>query len=240
MSHATHAAVVTGANRGIGLEVTRQLAADGVLVVACGRSVDAVRAATEGLAGEVVPVRLDVTVDGDARALGEMLGTLELPVRVLVNNAGMIEEGDRASVLDVPADVVARTVDTNTLGALRVTQVVAPHLRAAGAADGGDLPRIINVSSGMGQLSDMGAGYVGYRVSKAALNVVTRVVHAELGGEVFVASVCPGWVRTDMGGAGASRSVEEGASTIVWLATTDEVVDLPGGRFWRDRAVIDW
>jgi len=126
---------------------------------------------------------------------------------------------------------VMEVFNTNTLGAVRLIQALAP-LMPEGA-------RIVNVSSGMGALNDMGGGYLGYRISKAALNVVTRVFTQELAAHgILVNSVCPGWVRTDMGGAGATRSVEKGVETIVWLATDPDAIE--SGYFWRDRKHIPW
>jgi NAD(P)-dependent dehydrogenase (short-subunit alcohol dehydrogenase family) len=134
----------------------------------------------------------------------------------------------------VPLDEFRDTWETNVLGAIRVTRAAMPHLlRSAGT------PRIVNVSSGMGQLEGMGGHSPAYRTSKTMLNAVTRILAAELGDAVFTASVCPGWVRTDMGGSSATRSIEEGADTIVWLATDDAPL-ADSGRFWRDREQIDF
>jgi NAD(P)-dependent dehydrogenase (short-subunit alcohol dehydrogenase family) len=123
-------------------------------------------------------------------------------------------------------------LETNTLAPLRLSQVLAPLLKRSGAG------RIVNVSSGMGALSDMGGDHAAYRISKAALNAVTGILAAELRGKVAVNSMCPGWVKTDMGGSGAEREVGQGADTAVWLA-----LDAPQnltGKFLRDREVIPW
>jgi NAD(P)-dependent dehydrogenase (short-subunit alcohol dehydrogenase family) len=136
-------------------------------------------------------------------------------------------------VLDVPPELVLAAFETNTLGALKVTQALAPLLVAAGGGN------VVNVSSGMGGLTEMGGGSTPYRLSKAALNALTRVLHAELSGRgVRVNSVCPGWVRTDMGGASAPRGVDQGASGIVWAATLEE--GGPSGGFFRDGRPIAW
>lgn len=228
-------AVVTGAGRGIGLEVARQLAARGMTVVACARDVDAARAAVADVPGTFEFARLDVTSDVDADALGELLGSFQQGVAALVNNAGVVLDGWGASVFETPLDTLRSTWEINTLGVLRVTQAVVPHLQRSD-----ERARIVNVSSGMGQLAQMGSGHVGYRTSKTALNALTRVFAAELGDTALVASVCPGWVRTDMGGESATRDVSEGADTIVWLAS-GEADDTAGtGHFWRDRKVIAW
>jgi NAD(P)-dependent dehydrogenase (short-subunit alcohol dehydrogenase family) len=215
--------LVTGASRGIGAEIVRQLSADhGFLVFAGARDPSDVEAG-EG----VTPIRLDVTdqssVDAAAEAISEDSGRLD----VLVNNAGVY--GTHESIANFDLEDARRTVETNTFGALRVAQAMVPLLRES------DDPRVVNVSSGAGQLSDMNGGSIGYRMSKAALNAITRVLSEE---EQFrVNSVCPGWVATDMGGSGAPRSVAEGADTAVWLATDPEAGT---GGFYRDRSPIPW
>lgn len=226
-------AVVTGANRGIGLEVARELAGRGYAVVACARDLDALAAATRDFPTPVIPALVDVTDDDQVAALGTLLEQFDSGVQVLVNNAGIVLDGWSASVLDAPLDVFRDTWDANALGALRVTRAALPHLLRSATT-----PRIVNVSSGMGQLSEMGGGSPAYRTSKTMLNALTRILAAELHGDAFVASVCPGWVRTDMGGERAPRTLEQGADTIVWLA--DEATDAPSGQFWRDRSMIPW
>ena len=150
---------------------------------------------------------------------------------VLVNNAGILEDGD-SSVLSLSAEIAKVTFETNTLGPLRVTQAFLPLLRKSAA------PRIVNTSSGAGQLSDgLQSWAPAYSMSKTALNALTEQFAAALP-EFAVNAVCPGWVRTEMGGAGAPRSVEQGADTIVWLAA-DSPQGLTG-KFVKDRAVIEW
>jgi NAD(P)-dependent dehydrogenase (short-subunit alcohol dehydrogenase family) len=151
---------------------------------------------------------------------------------VLINNAGVIEDGDD-NVLEVSGDIVLRTFTTNALGALRVTQAFVPSLMKSEA------PRIVNVSSRGGQLSDMGTWSPAYCISKTALNAVTCQLAAALRDKgIAVNSACPGWVRTDMGGPNATRSVEEGADTIVWLAT--EAPHTLTGKFFAERQEIPW
>jgi NAD(P)-dependent dehydrogenase (short-subunit alcohol dehydrogenase family) len=227
-------AVVTGASRGIGAEVAQQLAARGFEVLACARNTEAVQDAPDGSPGVIRPTTFDVTSDNDARDLGRLVGEYPQGVRVLVNNAGVALDGWSSSVLDVPLELFRDTWETNVLGALRAVRAVWPAMQVSESR-----PRIINVSSGMGQLSEMGRGVPAYRTSKTMLNAVTRNLAAELGDQAWTASVCPGWVRTDMGSDRAPKSVAEGADTIVWLATEDP---LPGvsGLFWRDRGEIDW
>jgi NAD(P)-dependent dehydrogenase (short-subunit alcohol dehydrogenase family) len=233
-------AVVTGANRGLGLETARQLARRGYDVILTARNAQAGAAALKTLQAENLPVelcKLDVNSTEDAQAMARYIKRIYGHADVLVNNAGILPESWRdagaksADPLKVSPVAVMEIFNTNTLGALRLIQALAP-LMPKGA-------RIVNVSSGMGALNDMGGGYLGYRLSKTALNAVTRVFAVELGSRgILVNSVCPGWVRTDMGGPGASRSVEKGAETIVWLASAPEATE--SGFFWRDRRKIPW
>ncbi len=146
----------------------------------------------------------------------------------------MLDSSKRgASIFQADASLLRETFETNTLGPLFVAIALVPLMRR------NDYGRIVNVSSGMGQLSDMDGGYPGYRISKTALNAVTVILARELEDtNIKVNAVCPGWVRTDMGGASATRSPEEGADTIVWLATLPD--DGPSGGFFRDRRPIDW
>jgi NAD(P)-dependent dehydrogenase (short-subunit alcohol dehydrogenase family) len=226
-------ALVTGANRGLGFEASRQLGRLGLRVVASGRDPEKAERAAETLRGEgldVVSFELDVSSAESCARLGE-LGAVD----VLVNNAGIVAESREPtrSALVVAPDRVLEAFETNTLGAFRVTQSLASGMRDRGYG------RIVNVTSGMGQLSDMNGGNPAYRISKTGLNAVTRVFAAELAGTgVLVNSVCPGWVRTDMGGPSARLSPEEGVETIVWAATLPD--DGPSGGFFRYRQPIPW
>lgn len=233
-------AVVTGANRGLGLETARQLAERGFHVILTSRNPQAGAEALKRLQTHNLPLelrKLDVNSTEDAQALARHIKESHSRVDVLVNNAGILPESSRdagaksANPLKVSTVTAMEIFNTNTLGAVRLIQALAP-LMPEGA-------RIVNVSSGMGALSDSGGGYLGYRISKAALNMVTRVFAAELAARgILVNSVCPGWVRTNMGGAGASRSIEKGVETIVWLASAPEATE--SGFFWRDRSKIPW
>jgi NAD(P)-dependent dehydrogenase (short-subunit alcohol dehydrogenase family) len=222
---------VTGANRGLGLETARRLGLEGYRVVLGARDAAKGEAAAAELraAGiDASALELDVTAP-DVAALAA------LEADVLVNNAGIIPESGLASrsFFDVPPDVVLGGFENNTLGAYRVTQAVVPGMRERGFG------RVVNVSSGMGQLSDMNGGSPAYRLSKTALNALTRIVADEVEGEnILVNSVCPGWVRTDMGGPHARLSVEDGADTIVWAATLPD--GGPTGGFFRKREAIPW
>lgn len=236
----TRTALVTGANRGIGFEIARQLARQGLMVALGVRDTQKGKAAAEQLQAEgleLAVVSLDVDdLKSCRRAVGEvvaMLGRLD----VMVNNACVFLErdgGGETSVLAVSPPTILRTFSTNVLGPLVLSQEAIPHMRSGGYG------RIVNLSSGLGQLAEMGGNYAGYRMSKAALNALTRTLAAELADDpaIKVNSMCPGWVKTDMGGPNAARSVEEGADTAVWLATLDD--DGPSGGFFRDRKPIAW
>lgn len=229
-------AVVTGANRGIGYEVARQLGAQGIRVIAASREAGKGSAAAERLRAGGADAQFfpcDATRDEDAAALLDYIAARFGAVDILVNNAGVLLDPKGSRLLEAGLDVFRTTLETNFYGALRLVQALAPGMRER------NYGRIVNLSSGLGQLTDMGAGAPAYRVSKTALNALTRMLAAELaGGNVLVNSVCPGWVRTDMGGAHAKRSVEEAADTIVWLATLPD--GGPSGGFFRDRKPIAW
>ncbi|HWK34428.1 MAG TPA: SDR family oxidoreductase [Hyphomicrobium sp.] len=235
----TRIALVTGANRGIGLEILKQLSRAGLMAVLCSRDVEKGREAAAKLASEGLEppvVALDVTDGASIKAAVEEIVGLFGRIDVLINNAGILREGitaEETSVLDVPAELAMETYATNTIGPLRLIQAVVPIMRQ------GDYGRVVNVSSGAGQLAEMGAGYPAYRMSKAALNALTRITAAELGpSPIKVNAMCPGWVRTDMGGPNATRSVEQGAETAVWLATLPDTG--PTGGYFRDKAPIPW
>ena len=218
-------ALVSGANRGIGAEIARQLAADhDFLVFAGARNPDEV-AARQG----IEPIQLDVTdqaaVDAAAQAVESGPGRLD----ALVNNAGVY--GDPVGAAEYDLGEAHEVLEVNTFGPWRLIEALLPLLRKS------DAPRLVNVSSGAGQLSDMNGGHGAYRVSKAALNALTRTLAWDER-DIKVNAMCPGWVRTDMGGSGAPRSVEEGADTAVWLATLPD--DGPTGGFFRNRKPIPW
>jgi NAD(P)-dependent dehydrogenase (short-subunit alcohol dehydrogenase family) len=227
-------ALVTGANRGIGLEVCRQLARAGLRVILTSRDLAKAEAAAHTIrdTGSVEPARLDVLDRRSIDALAADLTARGGHVDVLVNNAAiLVGEGD--GVLDVPADDLRRTFETNVFAPIAVSQAFVPGMveRRYG--------RVVNVSSQAGQLSSMSTYAPAYSMSKAALNAFTRqLAAATTGTGVLVNSACPGWVRTDMGGPSAPRSVEQGADTIVWLATLP--VKGPTGGFFSDRKRIAW
>ncbi|MFN2622088.1 MAG: SDR family oxidoreductase [Chthoniobacterales bacterium] len=226
-------ALVTGANKGIGFEVSRELARMGFRVFLGARNVTAGRAAVEKLSkdGDVVFVEIDIANLESIRRAAEEVARQSDHLDVLVNNAGILLDDDE-NALSITPEIFERTLRTNTLGPWLVAQAFGPLLKKSRE------PRIVNVSSGGGQLDGGADGWApGYCVSKTALNGVTVQLAAALP-KFAVNSVCPGWVRTDMGGENANRSVAEGAATIVWLAT-DAPHDLTG-KFVKDRKVIPW
>ena len=230
-------AVVTGANRGIGFKVCRQLARrSGIRVVLTARDAAKGKTAVKKLADEGLEVdyhRLDVTEAKSIAALAAYLESRYGRCDVLVNNAGIASDPRGSRVLDSKIATYRETLETNLLGPLMLSQALVPLMRK------NRYGRIVNMSSGMAQLSDMGVGSPAYRISKTALNALTRTLAAELKGSgILVNSMCPGWVRTDMGGPGAPRTVAQGADTAVWLATLPD--DGPSGGFFRDRKPIPW
>jgi NAD(P)-dependent dehydrogenase (short-subunit alcohol dehydrogenase family) len=227
-------ALVTGANKGIGYEVARQLAGKGFQVFVGARKRDAGQKAVAKIAeegGKAIFLEIDVADNPSITVAAREFAKAADHLDVLVNNAGIIVDGDDA-ILEISDELLRKTLETNTLGALCVTRAFVPLLKKSKA------PRVVNVSSGGGQLTGGADGWSpAYCISKTALNAVTSQLATALP-EFAVNSVCPGWVRTDMGGQGAARSVEEGADTIVWLAA-----DAPQkltGKFLRDRREIPW
>jgi len=268
MPAAARTALVTGANRGLGRETARQLAAGGLRVIVTARDAADARATADALAAGIkapgsitaLPLPLDVADAAKVAAAADHLRAAGAALDVLVNNAGIAMDGFNA-------EVARRTIDVNVFGALRVTEALLPLMPAGGT--------IVMVSSGMGELggfddrlrarftdpaltrgalADLARSFVAdvaagrhrergwpssaYRVSKIALNALVRVWAPELAArEIIINAVCPGWVRTDMGGRDASRSVEEGAASIVWAALRERE---PTGGFFRDGRRIDW
>jgi NAD(P)-dependent dehydrogenase (short-subunit alcohol dehydrogenase family) len=225
-------ALVSGGNRGIGLEIVRQLAGRGITVILGSREEESGRAAAEGLSGDVVVSQLDVTDEGSVARLAASVEGEFGRLDILVNNAGISnDDGQRGMNADL--DRVREALEANLFGAWRLCEVAIPLMQRGGYG------RIVNVSSGMGALEDMGGGSPGYRVSKTALNALTRILASELRGSgILVNCVCPGWVQTDMGSPRALRPVEEGADTPVWAATLPK--GGPTGGFFRDRRPIPW
>jgi NAD(P)-dependent dehydrogenase (short-subunit alcohol dehydrogenase family) len=245
-------AIVTGANRGIGFETCRRLAMIGMRVfLACRDSVKGEAAAetlrkekaTTGGSLDVSFVKWDAEDPTSTSKLVADVTGLTSRIDVLVNNAGVMldkpaKAGGVASALDCSPELFQRTLQINTLAPFVLIQHVLPHMLRQGHG------RIVNVSSGMGQLLEMAGGWPAYRMSKTGLNAATRIFAAELSHlgpsaqDVLVNSCCPGWVKTDMGGPSATRTVEQGADTIVWLATLP--TGGPSGGFFRDRRPLAW
>ncbi len=231
-------ALVTGANRGIGREIARQLAKQDVVAVigsrdrAKGRAV-AAEFASEGL--ETPVIALDVDDINSASAAVEEIHGRYGRLDILVNNAAVLMDagGFTGSLFLVTPEVGTATFRTNVLGPLHMIQAAAPVMREARYG------RIVNLSSGAGQLHEMSVGFPTYRMSKSALNALTRIAAAELSAHnIKVNAMCPGWVRTDMGGPNATRTAEEAADTALWLAALPDTG--PTGGFFRNRKPIPW
>ena len=234
MNKATRIALITGANRGIGFEVCRQLASQGFLVLVGARDAAKAEAAARKLenAGSVEPLVLDVADATSIEKAEETVSSRYGYLDVLVNNAGInYDTWETAENADIDG-TVQETISTNLLGPWRVSKAFLPLLRKSQAA------RIVNVSSEAGSLARMGAGPPAYQVTKAGLNALTRTLSGELRNTgILVNAVCPGWVATDMGGSGG-RPVADGAAGVVWAATLP--ASGPTGGFFQDGKPLPW
>jgi NAD(P)-dependent dehydrogenase (short-subunit alcohol dehydrogenase family) len=226
--------LITGANRGIGLEIGQQLLAKDLTVVFTMRNMAIGRPIVDDIRKEYKKAwfhQLDVS---EEQSIADVVTYFEENCErldVLINNAAILHDQNHASV-QVSLPDMRETMETNLYGPMMITRAMIPFLKKS------DDPRVINLSSTMGQLSSMGAGYAAYRISKTALNALTVIQSKELVRDgIKVNSMCPGWVKTEMGGPNATRSPGEGAKTAVWLATSGNI---PSGKFFKDKKEIPW
>lgn len=228
-------ALVTGANRGLGFETSKQLAALGIKVILTARDEVKGKQACMKLKNKYLDIvfqELDVNDTNSINNAFENITEKFEKLDILINNAGIyIDKGQ--SILELNLETLRKTIQTNVYGPFLVTQKFFPLMKK------NNYGRIVNVSSEMGQLLTMDGYSPSYKMSKTALNSLTRIFASELRAyNILVNSVCPGWTRTDMGGPSAPRSVEEGVDTIVWLATLPD--NGPTGGFYKARKRIDW
>jgi NAD(P)-dependent dehydrogenase (short-subunit alcohol dehydrogenase family) len=235
-------AVVTGANRGLGFEICRQLAKLGILVILTGRDQEQIRVACDVLEKEELPVRYHVLDVDHAASIEQFAIFMEKEFGrcdILVNNAGIFPDvwetkgGPPLSVFAVKRETITVALTTNFFGPLLMCQAIIPLMKK------NNYGRIVNMSSSLGQLSTMDGGFPAYRVSKTAINTLTRMFSDETKeSNILINSMCPGWCKTRMGGPQAPRSIEEGADTAVYLATLAD--NGPRGKFFRDRQEMPW
>jgi len=235
-------AVVTGANRGIGLEISRQLAKQGIEVVMTARDKHKGLAVVNELTKQELPVRffpVDVNHAASINQLKHFMDDEFGRCDILVNNAGIFPDTKNSSAAKFPSvfhssiDTIREAMETNVYGSLLMIQAMVPLMKK------NKYGRIVNLSSGMGQLTHMNGGCPGYRISKTSINALTRIVSEELKDtNILVNSMCPGWVKTEMGGPNATRSLAEGAETAIFLSTLPD--DGPTGKFFRDKKEFDW
>ena len=262
--------LVTGGNRGIGLEICRQLSSLGHQVILCSRDLQKGYVVAHNMRGEIIVQQLDVTNEESIQALFREVNSRFGKLDVLINNAGIGSAewnkplssrlrdklkrdfhgiwqivrlvkpvlrwtgiaGKRENASNANLHQVRQIMETNFYGPWRMIQVFMPLLEKSKDA------RIINVSSGLGELRSLKGEYPGYSLSKSSLNALTIMFSNELRGKgIRVNAICPGWVKTDMGGPDAPRPVSQGAETAVWLVTEENI---PTGKFFRDRQQIDW
>lgn len=222
-------ALITGGNRGIGLEIARQLSAAGVAVVVCSRDLAAGQAAARSVGPNAGAEQLDVSEPGSVAACERRLADAGVEIDILVNNAGLYTT---TPLLAIDERALVEALQVNFIGAWRTARAFVPGMRARGWG------RVVNVSTGYAHFAEGPPQAGAYGLAKASLNVLTRMIAAEAGARVKVNSMSPGWVATRMGGGGAPRSAPEGADTAVWLATLPD--DGPSDGFYYDRRRIPW
>ena len=222
-------ALITGANRGIGHEIARQLAAAGFAVVVGSRDLTAGQVAVRALGPDVRAEQLDVSDPDSIAACERRLADTDVEVDILVNNAGLYTT---TPLLQIEERALVEALQVNFIGAWRTARVFVPGMRARRWG------RVVNVSTGYAHFADRAPQAGAYGLAKASLNVLTRMIAAEAGAGVKVNSMSPGWVATRMGGSGARRSVQDGADTAVWLATLPD--DGPTDGFYYDRQQLPW
>lgn len=230
-------AVVTGANRGLGFAVSEGLAEKGNTVIMTARDLRSLSDSAGKLKAknyDIHTVELDVSdFNSIESALKQIISKFKR-IDILVNNAGVLRSGmEEDDDLEELCDSMMESFQTNSIGPALMIKTVLPLMKK------NNFGRIVNVSSGMGGLTEMDGGHLAYRASKAALNVVTRVYSNDVkGSDILINSVCPGWVKTEMGGAGANRELPEGAASILWAAFLPK--DGPTGGFFRDGKALAW
>ncbi len=224
-------ALVTGANRGIGKEISKQMIAHGFFVIMTGRDMSKLKSAQEEIDSSLKKtalVEIDMASLKQIKDSEKAISRITDRIDVLINNAAIIGTNTRS--MKMSDDEFQSVINTNSFGPLYLLRTLYPLFKKSKD------PRVINISSGMGSLEDLRASYAAYRLSKAFLNMISILTASELEREgIKVNTMCPGWVKTDMGGASASRSVAKGAETAVWLATEKEI---PTGKFFRDKKEI--
>jgi NAD(P)-dependent dehydrogenase (short-subunit alcohol dehydrogenase family) len=228
-------AFITGAGRGLGLSCARGLIKRGYKVVIAARETEALERAASFLAedgGDVLQFQLDITNREHIASLTEVIQSNELQVDVLINNAGIMLEG-RSTLSQLESKTFKRTLEVNLLGPTEIMQIVVPKMVERGWG------RVVNVSSEMGAFSAFRPYAPAYRISKAALNAATRLASLEWSGRgILINAVCPGWIRTELGGENAPRSVEQGADSVIWAVELPD--GGPSGGFFRDGLELEF
>jgi len=228
-------ALVTGGNRGIGLEICRQLIQENIFVILTARNESKGQEAAKSLSeneNSVIFHQLDLVSNDSIENIEEFVKSKFGRLDILINNAGILID-ENQSALEVDMDIIKITFETNLIGPYKLIQSFIPLMIK------NNYGRIVNMSSGMGAFNEMVGGYAGYRISKTALNAMTKILASELSGtNILINTMSPGWVKTDMGGNQAPRSVAEGAETAIWLSKLPD--SGPSGKFFRDRKEIPW